>query len=149
MVTAGCEVTKGVDTVNMLSSGWMVTRFCKCLCILARTAIHCKMMRTPARSVCSVMDETRQMRTDYRNPMEEKGWQGSSLSEREDQSPGQAFIAFLGTLHWRWSSFTMHRFASGGYLLQKTKERMLLITSKKKDICKCKGKSGWTGYTGP
>ena len=35
----------------------------------------------------------------------------------------------------------------GGYLLQKTKERMLLITSKKKDICKYNGKSGWTGYT--
>ena len=34
----------------------------------------------------------------------------------------------------------MHRFALGGYLLQVTKERMLLITSKKKDICKCKGK---------
>ena len=28
--------------------------------------------------------------------------------------------------------------------LQKTKERMLLITSKRKDICKCKGKRGWT-----
>ena len=26
--------------------------------------------------------------------------------------------------------------------LQKTKERMLLITSKGKDICQCKGKSG-------
>ena len=34
----------------------------------------------------------------------------------------------------------MHRFALGGYLLQKTKERVLLIISKKKDICKCKGK---------
>ena len=32
--------------------------------------------------------------------------------------------------------------ALGGYLLQKTKERMLLITSKRKDICKYKGKSG-------
>ena len=41
----------------------------------------------------------------------------------------------------------MHRFVLGRYLLQKTKEKMLLITSKKKDICKCKGKSGWTGYT--
>ena len=39
-------------------------------------------------------------------------------------------------------AFTMHKFALGGYLLQKTKERMLLIISKKKDICKCKGKSG-------
>ena len=28
----------------------------------------------------------------------------------------------------------MHRFALGGYLLQKTKERMLLITSKKRRI---------------
>ena len=76
----------------------------------------------------------------------------ASLSVKERAShplPGQAFIAFLGTLHWGWSSFTMHRFALGGYLLQKTKERMLLTTSKKKDICKCKGKSGWTGYTPP
>ena len=30
----------------------------------------------------------------------------------------------------------------GDYLLQITKEKKLLITSKKKDICKCKGKSG-------
>ena len=34
----------------------------------------------------------------------------------------------------------MHKFALGDYLLQKTKERMLLITSKRKNICKCKGK---------
>ena len=27
-------------------------------------------------------------------------------------------------------------------ILQITKEKMLLITTKKKDICKCKGKSG-------
>ena len=33
--------------------------------------------------------------------------------------------------------------------LQKTKEKILLLTSKRKDICKCKGKSGWTGYTSP
>ena len=59
--------------------------------------------------------------------------------------PGQAFIVFLGTLHRGWSSFTTHRFVLGGYLLQ-TKERMLLNTSKK-DICKCKGKSGPAGYT--
>ena len=41
------------------------------------------------------------------------------------------------------------RFAFPGYLLQTTKERMLLITSKRKDIYKCEGKSGWTGYTWP
>ena len=65
-----------------------------------------------------------------------------SLEESTWSLPWQAFIAFLGTLHWGWSSFTMYRFALGGYLLQKTKERVLLITSKRKDICKCKGKSG-------
>ena len=59
--------------------------------------------------------------------------------------PGQAFIAFLGILHGRWSSFTMHRFAVGDYLLHITKERMLLITSKRRMI-QIKGKSVWTGY---
>ena len=65
---------------------------------------------------------------------------------RTPAGPGQAFIAFLGTLHWGWSSFTMHRFALGDYLLQITKERMLLITSKRRRL-KIKGKSGWTVYT--
>ena len=68
------------------------------------------------------------------------GGKGTARAPRPP--PGQAFIVFLGTLHGGWSSFTMHRFALGGYLLQITKERMLLISSKKKDICKCKGKSG-------
>ena len=110
------------------------------------------LMRTLAHSVCGIMDEMRQIHMDYRNPVEEKGWHSPSLREREGWPhplPGQAFFAFLGTLHWGWSSFTMHRFALGGYLLQKTKERMLLITSKKKDFCKCKWKSGWIGYTCP
>ena len=43
--------------------------------------------------------------------------------------PGQVVIAFLGTLHGGLSSFSMHRFAISDYLLQTTKERMLLITS--------------------
>ena len=60
--------------------------------------------------------------------------------------PGQAFITFLGILYWEWSSFTMHRFSVGDYLLQITKERMLLITSKRK-MLQIKGESGWTGYT--
>ena len=42
--------------------------------------------------------------------------------------------------------FWAHYIEDGPHLLctgsQKTKERMLLITSKRKDICKCKGKSG-------
>ena len=69
----------------------------------------------------------RQIHTDYRNPVEKKGRHGHSLSERgwEGQRepkresgplPGQAFIAFLGTLHPGWSSFTMHRFTVGDYL---------------------------------
>ena len=81
--------------------------------------------------------------------MEKKGQHGRSLSQREGPlkpPPGQAFIVFLGTLHQGWSSFTVHRFVLGGYLLQTTKERTLINTSKK-DICKCKGKSGRTSYT--
>ena len=31
----------------------------------------------------------------------------------------RAFIAFLSTLHWGWSSVTMHRFALGGYRKQR------------------------------
>ena len=62
------------------------------------------------------------------------------LSESErGPPPGQAFIVFLGTLHQGWSSFTMHRFDLGGLLLQTTKERMSLNTSKKEDICNVKG----------
>ena len=44
----------------------------------------------------------------------------TALQVRERVSrplPGQAFIVFLGTLHWGWSSFTVHRFVWGGYLL--------------------------------
>ena len=58
------------------------------------------------------------------SPVEEKGQRGYSLKRRTPWPlPWQAFIAFLGTLHWGWSSFTKHRFR-----LQKTKERVLLIT---------------------
>ena len=39
----------------------------------------------------------------------------------------------------------MHRFVLGGYLLQTTKKRMLLNTSKK-DICNVKGEVFETGY---
>ena len=63
-----------------------------------------------------------------------------SEQKRAPPLPGQAFIDFLGTLQQGWPSFTMHRFTLGGNLLQITKERKLLITTKKKNICKCKGK---------
>ena len=72
-----------------------------------------------------------------------------SKSERGPQSPppGQAFIAFLGTLHQGWSSFTMHRFTVGDYLFQTTKDRILLITSKRR-MLQLKGESGYTPYLG-
>ena len=80
-----------------------------------------------------------QIHTDYRNPMEKEGRCSHSLKRRAPQPlPWQAFIVFLGPLHQRWSSFTMQRFVLSGYLLQTTKERMSLNTSKK-DICNVKG----------
>ena len=92
-----------------------------------------------------------QIHTDYRNPVEEKGWRGHSLKRRAplsalatpsrgecpDPCLVQAFIVFLGPLHQRRSSFTMQRFVLGGYLLQ-TRERVSLNTSKE-DICNVKG----------
>ena len=59
-------------------------------------------------------------------------WERGREGQRARPLPGQAFIAFMGTLHWGWSSCTMNRFAVGDYLLQITKERMLLITSKRR-----------------
>ena len=87
--------------------------------------------------------------TDYRNPVEKKGLHGHSLSMREGKRarervpplPGQAFIAFLVTLHGGRSLFTMHRFTVGDSLLETTKERMLLITSKRR-MLQIKGESG-------
>ena len=82
-------------------------------------------------SVCYGYDK--QIHTDYRRPVEKKG-HGHSLSERE-RAPTPAWTGFyssLGTLHRGWSSFTMHRFTVGDYLLQITKERMLLTTSKRR-----------------
>ena len=63
-------------------------------------------------------------------------------SPRESRPlPGQAFIAFLGTLHQGWSSFTMHRFTTGDYLLLTTEDRILVITSKRR-VLELKWKSG-------
>ena len=53
----------------------------------------------------------KQIHTDYRSPVEKKGWHGHSLSERGPQPlPGQAFIVFMSTLHWGWSSFLKKKF---------------------------------------
>ena len=61
--------------------------------------------------------------------------------------PGQAFIVFLGTLHRGRSSFTMHRFTTGDYLLRTTKDRTLLITSKTR-MLQLKGEAAHTPYLG-
>ena len=67
-----------------------------------------------------------------------------SPRERESRPPpGQAFIVFLGTVHGGWSSFTMHRFTTGDYLLRTTKDRILLITS-----VQLKGETAHTPYLG-
>ena len=61
-------------------------------------------MRIPARGICVLWLQWTNSH-DYRNPVEEKGWHGHNLSERGREGqraqplPGQAFIAFLGTLH--------------------------------------------------
>ena len=62
---------------------------------------------------------------------------------REGPDPGLDRLLLLFWVHYTedWSSFTMHRFALGDYLLQITKERMLLITSKRR-MLQIKGKSG-------
>ena len=71
--------------------------------------------------------------------MEEKG-QRWPLCQKES-TPTLAmtgFYCFSRLVHQRWSSFTMHRFVLGGYLLQTTKESVSLNTSKE-DICNVKG----------
>ena len=56
-------------------------------------------------------------------------------------------LFFLGTLYRGWSSFTMHRFTTGDYLLRMTKDRTLLITSKRK-MLQLKGEAAHTPYLG-
>ena len=52
--------------------------------------------------------------------------------ERAPTLAWTGFYCFSGFITWGWSSFTMHRFSVGDYLSQTTKERMLLITSKRR-----------------
>ena len=68
------------------------------------------------RSVVPAMDKF----TQTIGSVEEKGWCCHSLKRRAPGPlPLQAFIAFLGTLHWVWSSFSMHRFTLGSYRKQR------------------------------
>ena len=108
-----------------------------------------RVMRILASRICCGCCIQMHIHTDYRNPVEKKGLRGHSPSWREGlwSLPGQAFIVFLGTLHWGWSSFTMHRFTTGDYLLRRTKDRTLLITSKRR-MLQLKGEVAHTPYLG-
>ena len=75
------------------------------------------------------------------------GLEGAQERELTPPAPGEAFIAFLGTLHVGWSSFTMHRFTTGDYLLRTTKDRILLITSKTR-MLQLKGEAAHPPYLG-
>ena len=54
--------------VNMYVCLYILINVCVCIYIH-----HMYVMRTLAHSVRGIMDETRQIHTDYRNPVEEKG----------------------------------------------------------------------------
>ena len=61
--------------------------------------------------------------------------------EREPTPSWTGFYFFSGHITSGWSSFTMHRFTVGDYLSQTTKDRTLLITSKRR-MLQLKGESG-------
>ena len=79
----------------------------------------------------------------------EKGaaWPLSKLKRGPLTPSWTAFIVFVGTLHGGWSSFTMRRFTTGDYLLRRTKDRTLLITSKRR-MLQLKGEAAHTPYLG-
>ena len=61
--------------------------------------------------------------------------------ERADPCLDRLLLLFWAHYIGGWSSFTMHRFTVGDYLLQTTKDRMLVITSKSR-MLQLKGESG-------
>ena len=106
-----------------------------------------RLTRIPASRICCGCNI--HIHTDYRHPVEKKGLRGRSPSQREGPwpPPGQAFIVFLGTLHRGRSSFTMHRFTTGDYLLRRTKDRTLLISSKRR-MLQLEGEAAHPPYLG-
>ena len=94
------------------------------------------MIQIPACRIPCVVAETRQIHIDYQVLWRKRdGMATLSRGECPDTCLDRLLLLF-------WA----HYIEDGPHLLctgsQKTKERMLLITSKRKDICKCKGKSG-------
>ena len=86
------------------------------------------------------MAETRQIHMDYR-VLGRKRDSTATLSRGERPDPCLDRLLLLFWAHY--IEDDPHLLCTGCLRqLQKTKERMLLITSRKKDICKCKEKSG-------
>ena len=101
-----------------------------------------QVMQTLARSDCGLVDEMRQIHTDYRVLWRKRdGTTTLSRGERlgAPQPPSQeestltlalaGFYLLSNSIHQRRFSFIIFRFALGNYFLQIARERMLLITS--------------------
>ena len=78
----------------------------------------------------------------------EKGtaWPLSKWERGPQPVPGQAFIAFLGTLHRRWSSFTIHRFNLGDYLFTDNKGKNVANYIKEKGYLQMQGER-WLNWS--
>ena len=110
------------------------------------------LMQTLASSVHSVVNGTNK----FARTTESCGGKGTARPLSQGESTSSlvltGFYWLSNSMYQRRSSFIIHRFALGNYILQRAKERMLLITSyrlTRKKCCKCKGmlKSNWSGYT--
>ena len=80
---------------------------------------------------------------DYRNPFKKRDSMAAlQVRERALTPAWTGFYCFSRYITVRMVFIYYAQVPLGGYLLQRTKERMLLITSERKDIYRCKGKSG-------
>ena len=115
-----------------------------CVCFTWDYHSHCytRVMQTLASSVRGVVDEMRQIHTDYR-VLWRKRDDMATLSRGDATTLSLTDFYWLSNgIHQRRFSFIMLRSALGNYFLQITKERVLLITSyrlTRKKCCKCKG----------
>ena len=98
------------------------------------------LIRSPACDVHGVVAETRQIHKDYQVLW--RKWDGTAtLSRGERPNPCLDRLLLLFWAVTLRMVFIYYARVCFRWLL-KTKKRMLLITSKRKDICKCKRKSG-------
>ena len=119
-----------------------------------------KLMRTPACSVHGIMDEMRQIHTDYRNPVEENPvgkilwrkilWRTWLLSQwKRGPAPSLAwtgFYCFSGHITLRMVLTYYTQFCCRWLPFTDNKGKNIANYFKEKDVTD-QGKSGWTGYT--